>query len=87
MYHASEAVRHVWPAVSAPNVLLSGRRSRSAEEAASYAPTLICIFGVHASTLASRCAFSSQSCIPMSRYIVVAVVRCSCAWWGLPVRR
>jgi hypothetical protein len=33
------------------------------------------------------CVFSGQYVIPISRYIVVAVVRCSCACSGWPVRR
>src|SRR5262245_623523 len=35
----------------------------------------------------SASAFSSQYVIPISRYIAVAVVRCSCACSRLPVRR
>jgi len=35
----------------------------------------------------SRSALSSQYVIPISRYIVVAVVRCSCAGSRWPVRR
>src|SRR5262245_22069725 len=35
----------------------------------------------------SASAFSSQYVIPISRYIVVAMVRCSCACPRLPVRR
>src|SRR5215471_18237997 len=39
------------------------------------------------SSVISRSACSSQYVIPISRYIVVAVVRCSCASSPLPVRR
>jgi hypothetical protein len=39
------------------------------------------------SSRASACACSSQYVIPISRYIVVAVVRCSCACSRWPVRR
>jgi len=35
--------------------------------------------------LLSASACSSQYVIPISRYIVVAVVRCSCAYSRLPV--
>ena len=35
----------------------------------------------------SASAFSSQNRMSISRYIVVAVVRCSCAWSRFPVRR
>ncbi len=35
----------------------------------------------------SASAFSGQYVIPISRYSVVAMVRCSCACWRLPVRR
>ena len=37
--------------------------------------------------LYSASACSSQNLMPISRYIVVAVVRCSCACSRLPVRR
>jgi NAD(P)-dependent dehydrogenase (short-subunit alcohol dehydrogenase family) len=37
--------------------------------------------------VSSASAFSSQYVMPMSRYIVVAAVRYSCASWRLPVRR
>jgi hypothetical protein len=37
--------------------------------------------------LSRASAFSSQYVMPISRYIVVAVVRCSCASCSLPVRR
>jgi hypothetical protein len=40
-----------------------------------------------ASPFISNSACSSQYVMPISRYIVVAVVRCSCASCGLPVRR
>jgi hypothetical protein len=38
-------------------------------------------------SFSSGSAFSSQYVIPISRYIAVAVVRCSCACSRLPVRR
>jgi hypothetical protein len=41
----------------------------------------------HANCLSSASACSSQYVIPISRYIVVAVVRCSCACSRWPVRR
>src|SRR5262249_31483273 len=41
----------------------------------------------HANCSRSASAFSSQYVIPISRYIVVAVVRCSCACSRWPVRR
>src|SRR5262245_7787190 len=41
----------------------------------------------HIGSLICASACSSQYVIPISRYIVVAVVRCSCACSLLPVRR
>jgi hypothetical protein len=41
----------------------------------------------YANCLSSASAFSNQHVIPISRYIVVAVVRCSSACSRLPVRR
>src|SRR5262249_37825347 len=41
----------------------------------------------HPSSFVSRSACSSQYVIPMSRYIEIAVVRCSCASSRLPMRR
>jgi hypothetical protein len=35
--------------------------------------------------LTSRSAFSSQNRMSISRYIAIAVVRCSCAWSRLPM--
>jgi hypothetical protein len=40
----------------------------------------------HASPFGSASACSSQKRMSISRYIAVAVVRCSCASWPLPVR-
>jgi len=42
---------------------------------------------LHLNTFNSASAFSSQNRMSISRYIVVAVVRCSCACSRLPVRR
>jgi hypothetical protein len=41
----------------------------------------------HANSLISAAAFSNQNRMSISQYIVVAVVRCSCACSRLPVRR
>src|SRR5215467_13552210 len=41
----------------------------------------------HARLCNSASACSSQKRMSISRYIVVAMVRCSCAWSRLPVRR
>src|SRR5262249_32807678 len=41
----------------------------------------------HANSLISACACSIQNRMSISRYIVVAVSRCSCACSRLPVRR
>src|SRR5262245_51453909 len=38
------------------------------------------------SSIICACAFSSQYVMPISRYIVVAVVRCSCTCSRWPVR-
>jgi len=41
----------------------------------------------HPSSVIAASAFSNQYVIPISRYIVVAVVRCSCACSRLPVHQ
>ena len=43
--------------------------------------------GSHASRFISASACSSQNRMSISRYIVVAAVRCSCACSRLPVRQ
>jgi hypothetical protein len=54
-------------------------------------PLIVMVFPfgqvLHASSLISASACSSQNGMSMSRYIVTAVVRCSCASSCLPVRR
>jgi hypothetical protein len=50
-------------------------------------PQIIKGHRVHSVTELSASACSSQYVIPMLRYIVVALLRCSCACSRLPVRR
>ena len=51
------------------------------------APRLYRPLIIHAQSRTSASAVFSQYVIPISQYIVVAVVRCSCACSRLPVRR
>ena len=79
---ASQAATFLRISRSSRSVLFS-RRSRPALEMAK-SKTL---YNPCASSFTSTSASSSQNCMSISRYIVVAMVRCSRACSSLPVRR